>query len=63
MHDLRRLITVLSKNKRASPLVEESILLGLTLFVFMVIAAIIFDLVEFAKNIFSNVVDFTDNIP
>lgn len=63
MHDLRRLITVFSKNKRASPLVEESILLGLTLFAFMVIAAIIFDLVEFAKNIFSNVVDFTDNIP
>ena len=51
------------KNSRASPLVEESILLGITLFAFVIIASIIFDLVEFAENIFSQVTDITDTFP
>ena len=53
----------LFKNKRGSPLVEESILLGLSLFAFMILATIVFDLVDFAKNIFTEVTNGLDKIP
>lgn len=53
----------IQKSKKGSPLVEESILLGITLFAFLVIATVIFDLVEFAKNIFSKVTNITDTFP
>ncbi|MCY3411372.1 MAG: hypothetical protein INQ03_07020 [Candidatus Heimdallarchaeota archaeon] len=56
-------IKIFVKNRRGSPLVEESILLGLSLFSFLIIASIIFDLIEFAQSIFANVTDFTDNFP
>lgn len=60
------LLTILgkpSRYRRGSPLVEESIILGLALFAFMILAAIVFDLVEFAKSIFEQVSDGIDRIP
>ena len=56
-------INFLRKDKKGSPLVEESILLGLSLFAFMVVASIVFDLVDFAQGIFAEISDFTDNFP
>ncbi|MHA2504033.1 MAG: hypothetical protein ACXAE3_14330 [Candidatus Kariarchaeaceae archaeon] len=50
-------------SRRGSPLVEESILLGLSLFAFMILATIVFDLVDFAKTIFDQVTDGLDRIP
>ena len=51
------------KRRRGSPLVEESILLGLALFAFMILAAVVFNIIDFAKNIFSGVIDSLDKIP
>jgi len=51
------------KYRRGSPLVEESILLGLSLFAFMILATIVFDLVDFARNIFEQVGKGLDNFP
>ena len=44
-------------------MVEESILLGISLFAFMILATIVFDLVEFARNIFDQVTDGLDRFP
>ena len=55
--------TAVFSSKKGSPLVEESILLGLSLFAFMILATIIFDLVEFAKNIFTSVSDGLEGFP
>ena len=49
--------------RRGSPLVEESILLGLSLFAFMILATIVFDLVEFARSIFDDVTNGLDRFP
>ena len=60
---LKNKTTYLFGSKRGSPLVEESILLGLSLFAFMILATIIFDLIEFAKNIFTSVSDGLEGFP
>lgn len=54
---------VFKKNKRGSPLVEESILLGLSLFAFMILVNVIFNLLDFAKSIFNTVKLGLQNIP
>lgn len=56
-------LTSPSKYRRGSPLVEESILLGLSLFAFMILATIVFDLVEFAQQIFEQVGRGLDQFP
>ena len=48
---------------RGSPLVEESILLGLSLFAFMILAAVVFNLVDFAKNIFDQITQGLNQFP
>ena len=60
---LYKTLKKLKLSKRGSPLVEESILLGLALFAFMILAAVIFDIIGFAKDIFSSVIDSLDHIP
>lgn len=60
---IRNKTVCLFGSKKGSPLVEESILLGLSLFAFMILATIIFDLVEFAKNIFTSVSDGLEGFP
>lgn len=44
-------------------MVEESILLGLALFAFMILASIIFDLLAFAQDIFESVTNGLDRLP
>ena len=56
-------ISRVNKYRRGSPLVEESILLGLSLFAFMILATIVFDLVEFARSIFEEVSNGLDQFP
>ena len=53
----------MGKRRRGSPLVEESILLGISLFAFMILASIVFDLVEFARGIFDEVTKGLDRFP
>lgn len=60
---LRYWVSQLRNYRRGSPLVEESILLGLSLFAFMILATIVFDLVEFARTIFEEVSSGLDNFP
>ncbi|MHA2502010.1 MAG: hypothetical protein ACXAE3_04000 [Candidatus Kariarchaeaceae archaeon] len=67
---MRRLLDILwylklisGSRRRGSPLVEESILLGISLFAFMILATIVFDLVDFAKAIFDQVTDGLDKFP
>ena len=60
---INKIVSNLKINKKASPLVEESILLGLSLFAFMILASIIFDLVDFAKQIFTTVSDGLNQFP
>jgi len=54
MRTLLRTILKTWKRRRASPLVEEAILLGVALFIFLLLGAVIFDLVDFAKGVFQS---------
>lgn len=63
IHCVIHRIKKIQKYRRGSPLVEESILLGLSLFAFMILATIVFDLVEFAKSIFEEVSNGLDRFP
>ncbi len=42
-------------NRKGSPLIEESVLIGLSLFTFLIIAQVVFDIIGFAKDIFEAV--------
>lgn len=53
----------LLQSKRGSPLVEEAILMGLALFVFLLLGAIIFDLIDFASEIFNGVSEVIGDLP
>jgi len=63
MNPIKLVFHMLQQRRRGSPLVEESILLGLSLFAFMILATIVFDLVDFARNIFEQVGKGLDNFP
>ena len=45
----------ISDNKRASPLIEEGILIGLALFAFVLLVAIVSDILGFTQDIFQDV--------
>ena len=45
----------LKKDKRGSPLIEEGILIGLALFAFVLLVAIVSDILGFTQNIFQEV--------
>lgn len=45
----------LKKDQRASPLIEEGILIGLALFAFVLLVAIITDILGFTQDIFQGV--------
>ncbi|MHA1186717.1 MAG: hypothetical protein ACTSXA_07660 [Candidatus Heimdallarchaeota archaeon] len=52
----------LRKNKRASPLIEEGILIGLALFAFVLLVAIVSDILGFTQDIFADVSDKLRNL-
>ena len=45
----------LKKDRRASPLIEEGILIGLALFAFVLLVAIVSDILGFTQDIFQDV--------
>jgi Flp pilus assembly pilin Flp len=45
----------LKRDKRGSPLIEEGILIGLALFAFVLLVAIVSDILGFTQNIFQEV--------
>ena len=45
----------LKNNRRASPLIEEGILIGLALFAFVLLVAIVSDILGFTQDIFQEV--------
>ncbi len=45
----------LKKDQRASPLIEEGILIGLALFAFVLLMAIVSDILGFTQDIFQGV--------
>ncbi|MCK4566876.1 MAG: hypothetical protein KAU48_06150 [Candidatus Thorarchaeota archaeon] len=45
----------LKKDQRASPLIEEGILIGLALFAFVLLMAIVSDILGFTQDIFQDV--------
>jgi len=45
----------LKTNRRASPLIEEGILIGLALFAFVLLVAIVSDILGFTQDIFQEV--------
>ncbi|MBD3192056.1 MAG: hypothetical protein GF308_15525 [Candidatus Heimdallarchaeota archaeon] len=47
----------LQKNRRASPLIEEGILIGLALFAFVLLVAIVSDILGFTQDIFQDVAE------
>lgn len=47
----------LNRDKRASPLIEEGILIGLALFAFVLLVAIVSDILGFTQDIFQEVSD------
>ncbi len=51
------------KNTKGSPLIEESVLIGLSLFIFLIIAQAAFDIIGFAQSIFEAVVKSLANMP
>ncbi|MHA1244293.1 MAG: hypothetical protein ACTSPK_05770 [Candidatus Heimdallarchaeota archaeon] len=58
----RNAIWKLRKNKRASPLIEEGILIGLALFAFVLLVAIVSDILGFTQDIFADVSDKLRNL-
>ncbi|MCE7745368.1 MAG: hypothetical protein GPJ52_09565 [Candidatus Heimdallarchaeota archaeon] len=55
MRKRRFILKKLKKNRRASPLIEEGILIGLALFAFVLLVAIVSDILGFTQNIFQDV--------
>ena len=47
----------IKKSKKASPLIEEGILIGLALFAFVLLVAIVSDILGFTQDIFQDVSD------
>ena len=47
----------LQKSYRASPLIEEGILIGLALFAFVLLVAIVSDILGFTQDIFQDVAE------
>ncbi|HUU79692.1 MAG TPA: hypothetical protein VMX55_15235 [candidate division Zixibacteria bacterium] len=47
----------ITKSKKASPLIEEGILIGLALFAFVLLVAIVSDILGFTQDIFQDVSD------
>ncbi|MFX1537342.1 MAG: hypothetical protein ACFFDI_24300 [Promethearchaeota archaeon] len=47
----------LRKDRRASPLIEEGILIGLALFAFVLLVAIVSDVLGFTQDIFQDVAE------
>jgi len=47
----------IKQDKRASPLIEEGILIGLALFAFVLLVAIVSDILGFTQDIFQEVSD------
>jgi hypothetical protein len=47
----------IKEDKRASPLIEEGILIGLALFAFVLLVAIVSDILGFTQDIFRDVSD------
>lgn len=47
----------ITNNKKASPLIEEGILIGLALFAFVLLVAIVSDILGFTQDIFQDVSD------
>ena len=45
----------MKRDKRASPLIEEGILIGLALFAFVLLVAIVSDILGFTQDIFQEV--------
>ncbi len=45
----------IAKNKKASPLIEEGILIGLALFAFVLLVSIVSDILGFTQDIFQDV--------
>ena len=60
---LKAFYFLLKLNSKASPLVEEAVLIGVALFIFILLGVIIFDLVGIANNIFSDFRSSLENIP
>ena len=60
---LMKKIINLKNNKKGSPLIEESVLIGLSLFTFLIIAQVVFDIIGFAQSIFDAVSKSLSNIP
>ena len=58
----RNALWKLRKNKRASPLIEEGILIGLALFAFVLLVAIVSDILGFTQDIFADVSDKLRNL-
>jgi archaellum biogenesis protein FlaJ (TadC family) len=58
----RNAIWKLRKDKRASPLIEEGILIGLALFAFVLLVAIVSDILGFTQDIFQDVSDKLRNL-
>ena len=52
----------ISRNKKASPLIEEGILIGLALFAFVLLVAIVSDILGFTQDIFQDVSDKLRNL-
>ncbi|NPE06875.1 MAG: hypothetical protein GNW80_01215 [Asgard group archaeon] len=55
MRKRRFILKKLKKDHRASPLIEEGILIGLALFAFVLLVAIVSDILGFTQNIFQDV--------
>jgi len=47
----------MKNNKRASPLIEEGFLIGLALFAFVLLVAIVSDILGFTQDIFQEVAE------
>ena len=56
-------IKKLVSNTRGSPMVEEALLMGLSLFVFLILSYVIFDLLDFVNNVFSEFSDTLTDFP
>ena len=52
----------LQRYRRASPLIEEGILIGLALFAFVLLVAIVSDILGFTQDIFQNVSERLKNL-
>lgn len=52
----------LQRDNRASPLIEEGILIGLALFAFVLLVAIVSDILGFTQDIFQDIAEKLRNL-